>query len=138
MSGVAFVVAQLRRELFRRGKLAGFAKPGDEIDTDVRAIKIAAGVEQVRFERCRRVPERWARTEVHHPAYRTGGRLNPHSVYTFGRKKLPMGRSAEVYRGEPYRAPTLSSFYDPAAHRIEASQARLRPVEIPTGHGAPY
>jgi hypothetical protein len=136
-SGVAFIVAQLGRELFGSGEFAGFAKSGDEIDANVRAIKIAFGVEQVRFERRRRVPERGTRTKVHHPAKRTGGCLGPHSVYTFGRKKLPVGGRAEVQGWEPDGPTTLSSLDDAAAHRIEAPQTCLRPIEIATGYGAP-
>ena len=135
---LALVMAQLLRQLFRRGKLAGFAEPGDEIDADVRAIKIAGGVEQVRFKRCRRVPECGTRTKVHHPAKRTGGGLSPDSVYTFGRKKLPVRWGAEVYGRESYRAPTLRSYYDAAAHRIQAPQACPRPIEISAGYGTPY
>src|ERR1700682_2247298 len=83
--GVALIVSQLLRQLPSRGEFAGLAKPHDEIDPDVRAVNVFTAVEQMRFERSRRVAEGRTRSEVHHSSDRPARRLNTNGIYTFRR-----------------------------------------------------
>src|SRR5687767_13772466 len=85
VSGFALVVAQLFRQLLRRGELPGLAEPQHEIDPHVSAIEISIGVEQMRLERGRGISESRTRSEIHHTADRPSGRLNPNRIYTFRR-----------------------------------------------------
>src|ERR1700693_3963701 len=101
--GVALIVAQLLRQLLRRGELAGLAKPHDEVDPHLHPVEISARVEQMRFERSRRVAEGRTRPKVHHSSDRPTRRLNANHIYTFRRQKLPRRRRPEIHGGKSDR-----------------------------------
>src|SRR3954463_9336900 len=78
ISGVALVLRELCHQLVRRLELPCRTQSRHEIDSHLSSIKIAARVEQMHLERCRRISERRPRSKVHHSTKGTGGCLKPH------------------------------------------------------------